>query len=182
MASFSIASYNCKNFNSVLRSVFISHLLDDCDVVCLQEHHLFDSEFYNFYDMCGTSTTMYSATSAMDVNVFHRGQKHGGTAILWKKNLKYAVSVLKTISKRLCAVNVNISDTIKLLIVCAYMPCDEGYRGPGHQEYQDILSEVSTICQQEDASHVCVVGDFNTEFTRSTPQTQELLEFCHAES
>ena len=182
MAGFSISSYNCKNFSSVLRYDFISSMFVDNDFICLQEHHLFESEFQKFSNLCGANTVMYSATSAMDIGVFHRGRKFGGTAILWKSNIKFPVSVISTLSKRLSAVNVVINDKTNILIFCVYMPCDEGYRGEGFQEYQDILSEISTICQQQDASHVCVAGDFNTDFARNTPHTQELFDFCDTET
>ena len=161
---------------------FISSMMYDLDFLCLQEHHLFQSEFYKFGDLCGKDSTMYAGKSAMDMNVFHRGRKFGGTAIIWKNSLRHSVSQVDTISKRLTAIKVTFNENQALLLFSIYMPCDEGYRGENFNKYQDILSEISTICQRECVTYVCLAGDFNTDFTRSNHQTQELIEFCHAET
>ena len=52
----------------------------------------------------------------------------------------------------------------------------------GFREYQDVLSEVSVLCEQHDATYVCVLGDLNTDLKRTTPHTNELLEYCAKES
>ena len=183
MENFKICSFNCKNFNGALKREYVSSLMKDCDFVCLQEHHMFESELCNFVDLCnGQPLVMYTGTSAMDPHSFHRGRKYGGTAILWKGTIQWSVNPVRTASKRLSAVTVTLPNDSKMILFCVYMPCDEGYRGSNLNEYQNILDEISTISQEQDIDSICIAGDFNTDISRDNPQTNELIQFCNNEN
>ena len=152
--------------------------MDKCDFLCLQEHHLFESEFHNFEDLVGgQSSVMYTAKSSMDPSTFHRGRKYGGIAILWKGNLQWTVTPVRTVSKRLAAVIVKMPYS-ELLIYCVYMPCDDGYRSENLNEYVDILNEISEISAHHKIDNLCITGDLNTDIGRGSPQTTELKNFC----
>ena len=45
-------------------------------------------------------------------------------------------------------------------------------------EFQDILAEISIICQNNPSSFIIVAGDFNCDFSRDTLQVNELKQFC----
>ena len=180
--SLKICTFNCKNFNGTLKIDYISSLLDKCDFLCLQEHHLFESEFYKFEELSVQSSVMCTATSAMDPTIFHRGRKFGGTAILWKANMKYTVNSIKTVSKRLSAVTVDLPNDTNIMITCVYMPCDEGFRGENLNQYNDILNEISVMSEMTNAYAICIAGDLNTDISRQNPQTEELLQFCNNEN
>ena len=45
-------------------------------------------------------------------------------------------------------------------------------------EYKDILDNIVSLCQSTNATMLCVGGDFNTDITRNTLQTQVFNEFC----
>ena len=66
MEVFKVVSFNCKNFKGALRSEFVSKLLSEYDFVCLQEHHLFDSELCSFKNLCDGQGIVYTGTSALD--------------------------------------------------------------------------------------------------------------------
>ena len=142
---------------------------------------MFADELSKFCNVIQDGNVMYCGTSAMDQNKFYRGRKFGGTAILWKSNLA-SVDVINTVSNRLSCVKYNISENFCIFIFCIYMPCDDGYISDNFIEYQDVLGEISVICQQVNAQFICLAGDFNTDFIRNTPHTNELKEFCMVEN
>ena len=45
------------------------------------------------------------------------------------------------------------------------MPCDINHDS-NIDEYNSILSEISTLCMKQNAEHMCIAGDINTELTR----------------
>ena len=181
MAVFKVVTYNCKNFNGAFRSEFVSKLLSKYDFVCMQEHHLFESELCSFNDLCDGQGVMFTGTSAMDQCKFYRGRKFGGTAILWKAGFQHAVHKVQTVSKRISCVKIDLHNNISILLLNIYMPCDEGYSNAGFHEYQDILSEITVLVESHDATYTCIAGDLNTDLNRSTPHSNELLQFCSTE-
>ena len=182
MANFKIGTYNCKNFDGNQKTMFMSKLFQDCDFLCVQEHHKYVSEFDKFDKLDEKRTVMKEGKSAMDASILRPGRKHGGTMILWKGDIKYKVTPVPTLSNRLCCVTIELSDTIEMLLFCVYMPCDERREGESLHLYQDILSEIATICQSKDVMYAFIVGDFNTDFIRNSPQTRELSQFCVSEN
>jgi hypothetical protein len=88
---------------------------------------------------------------------------------------------VSTVSSRLCCVEMEMSDTVKLLLFCVYMPCDNRIQGSNYTEYQDVLSEISYICNLRDSNYVMIAGDYNTDFARQSYFTHELKLFCENE-
>ncbi len=86
-----------------------------------------------------------------------------------------------TLSKRLNCVQVWFNDDNFMLLFNLYMLRDNGIVGKNIQEYQDILSEISVVCQSHNAEHVIISGDFNTDFSRHDHQTAECILFCQQE-
>ena len=88
-------------------------------------------------------------------------------------------------SKRLCALSLHMSHII-LHLFSVYMPCDIP-NDSNIAEYHSILSEIST-CMKQNAEHICITGDMNTELTRQNSWhtnsikrsvTDERLYFAH---
>ena len=183
MTILNIKSFNCKNFKGTLREDFIKDIFQQCDFMCIQEHWLYEHEFYRFDALhIGDYTVMYHGTSAMDPSILRSGRPHGGTVILWKSSLCHKVTPIKTISDRLTCVKVDVDVKSTLLLFSVYMPCDNGYRGADFQMFQDVLAEISGICQANDSQNIILAGDFNADVARQTPQSEELLQFCANES
>ena len=61
------------------------------------------------------------------------------------------------------------------------MPTDERVVGGHLLSYQDVLSEISVMCQTYNANYILITGDFNTDFSRDSHQTDELMMFCSVE-
>jgi exonuclease III len=178
-----IASFNCKYFddsNGGHKMYFMNDIFNNSDFICLQEHWLLDTQFHRF-DRLSSENVDYVATSAMDSTVFRNGRPHGGTAIIWRKSLKYNVTYVDTYSKRLSAVKIQLNDHASILLFTVYMPVDDRTDGANLLMFQDVLSEISAIRQKEMSMNVIIVGDFNTDFVRTSHQTSELRNFSNSE-
>ncbi len=181
MANFKIGTYNCKNFNGDLTVTFVSELFNQCDFLCIYEHHMYASEFDKFDELDEDGTIMREGTSVMDPTVLLCCRKHDGTMIIWKGNIRYKVTLAPTVSKRRRCLEINLSETVNVLLFSVYMPCDERRLGDNLVVYQDILSEIAFISEARYSSYIFIVGNLNTDFSRNTPQRWELSEFCNNE-
>ncbi len=151
MANFKIGTYNCKNVHGDLTVTFVSELFNQCDFLCIQEHHL--------VSLTSLISLMRMEQSCMKVQVpptvLLCGRKHGGTMILWKGNIKYKVTPVPAMSKRLSCLENNLSETVNVLLFCVYMPCDERRPHDNLVVYQDILSEIAFISEARDFYFYC---------------------------
>ena len=91
------------------------------------------------------------------------GRPYGGCCILWHKHLSGTVKPIATNSKRLCCVLYD-TGTVKTIVFCVYMPSDR----TNDAEYEDVLINISQLCNSHDKTMVVIGGDFNTRFARST--------------
>ena len=177
------ATYNCKNFRGTLRCDFINDMFKECDFLCIQEHWLLDTQFHLFDNILCDVPIRYEAKSPMELETQSRGRPYGGVAIIWRSNLKYRTVPIKTISDRLCCIQIWLNDVHSILLFCVYMPCDDGRIGNNLNVYQDILSEISTLCSNINATYILLAGDLNTDLSRSNSlHTKELLNFCTMEN
>ena len=176
----SIISYNCEHAD-VKRLPFMQDLFKMCDFLLLQEHSLYKSKL-PWLSAVGSNIDEKDVkvgihgVSAMDEGVLLHGRPNGGAVILWHESLGGCVTPIAWDSKRFCAVTYDTGDII-ILIVCVYMPCDD-WRPDGNViEYIDMLNEISTLSNGVKADCVCIGGDFNTDFSRHTHQTNSLNSF-----
>ena len=61
------------------------------------------------------------------------------------------------------------------------MPCDDRIAGTNFCDFQDVLSEISSICDRYDTLFVIISGDFNTGTERNSPHSSELRRFLRDE-
>ena len=146
--------------------------MSKCDFLLIQEHCLYKSQFHKFGKL--NQSVSYCGSSAMDESKLLFGRPFGGTAIIWKMNLKHVVNEIQCNSDRLCCIS--CSD-VKMLIFNVYMPCD----GTDINKYKDILDEISYMVLKENPVYVVIGGDFNTAFARNRIQTKSLCEFISEE-
>ena len=173
--SLSITSYNCEYANEI-RLPFLQHLLKQSDFLLLQEHGLYKSRF-DWFDKIGDVS--YHGVSAMDEKKLLKGRPNGGAVILWKNTLENKVCAIPYDSKRICAVTME-SNLGKVLIINVYMPCDDNKLGGNVIEYKDILNDICILCNSTDATHLVIMGDFNTDLCRNNVQTKSLLNFINS--
>ena len=182
MELLNIASFNCKNLNNQSTMNFISSMFYDCQIMLIQEHWLYESQFYLF-DRLFSDEICIHGKSSMDPSILRQGRPYGGNAIIWKSSIKNKIDVINTTSKRLTCIQLMMDEHTSILIFNVYMPCDQGYKGDMFTEFQDILAEMHTLMVFNNANYCIVGGDFNTDFAKiKSPYTKELTEYCNQEN
>ena len=167
-------TYKCEYADDT-RIPFFQRIFSKCDFLCVQEHGLFKSQLGWFYKI--ERGLGKHGVSAMDENIALKGRPHGGVAILWKSTLSIKVMPLECDSKRVCAVLINLARNVKMLLVSVYMPCDDRRPDGNLTEYIDTLNEIDIICNSVQVDLVCIGGDLNTDLSRNTHQTYELINY-----
>ena len=158
LTSFICAGFKYRNFS------YLKEIFKRCDIILLQETWLYNfkySEFINILPNC-----QYHAISTMDESKVRRvGRPYGGCAILWHRNLALTITPVKSMSARICSVQVK-SNLFSLVIINVYMPCDDN-KDNNVCMYGDVLSEISSIISlYEDDNEIIVGGNFNVDYER----------------
>ena len=174
--SLSIATYNMQGFRAATIP-YLTHLLNLFDIVYVQEHWLFESQFHLFKDKFPDTSS--HCVSAMDSSRIHHGRGFGGCAIIWKSVLDCKVQPVQLQNTRACGVKVTLGDT-SMFLSCLYLPCDDNVMNP---VYSDVLNEVfsSSACHESD--FLILGGDLNTDLSRiMSPSTRALETRCADEN
>jgi hypothetical protein len=107
-----------------------------------------------------------------------QGRPYGGVGIIWKKDLSKYIKPVKTNCNRVCAVSLK-TETINMLIVCVYFPCDNWSKSLVDELYIDCISSVKQLIESCDVNSVIVGGDLNTDLSRNTSHTEYLKTFMN---
>ena len=172
-----MCTYNIHGFN-VTKVDYISALLNKYSLVFIEEHWLSN-------DQLGDITQHFPGhgmhgVSAINDGVLLQGRPHGGCLVLFHDSLCTSITTMTVSSKRICALCININGFI-LYIFCVYMPCDVNHVD-NLEEYNNVLNEICQICFRYNAENICIVGDINTDLSRSNSwHTQSLLQFIESE-
>ena len=156
--------------------------MDEFDFLLLQEHWLYEENFHKFDKISREYTICKHGKSSMDPSVIRVGRPYGGSVILWKGSINLNVNPVNTLSCRLNCINVISKSGFSFILFNVYMPTDDRTSGSHLCEFQDILAEISTISNNMNLSFIIIAGDFNTDFSRNTPQSRELINFCKTEN
>ena len=74
------------------------------------------------------------------------------------------------------------SHCLTLLLVCVYLPFDNGLYS-GHFEFQETLDQLEGFIDSQDYDMLAVVGDFNVDFSHTDRRhTNDLLQFIRTNS
>ena len=172
-----VCSYNMRGFNST-KIPYVTDLLNRFSILFLIEHWLTNKQLSdlsaNFpgYSISGVS-------DILDCNLL-RGRPNGGVAVIYPDCYNKSVQFIDTDSRRLCAIGFQFNN-IMIYFFCVYMPCDINDHD-NLSEYDAILSEISALCIKNDVQNLCVLGDMNTDLSRSHSwHTQSLLRFIENE-
>ena len=172
----SINSHNCGHASNFKLPLF-NDLLEGCDFLLLQEHMLFKSKLIWFNSI--SSDVGVHGVSAMDESKPLVGRPYGGVAILWRKSLVGQVVPVHWDSSRFCAVKYTNASNASILVICVYMPCDDWRPDGNIIEYNQLLQDISLLMNSVQVDSICIGGDFNTDFTRDTCQTESLKSFIY---
>jgi len=96
---------------------------------------------------------------------------------LWHPNLMCKIIPVSYDSHRICAVLLEIRGET-LLLISVYMPCDDRCLNQNNIEYSEVINDISILSNSVNANHVCIGGDFNTDFSRLNLQSNTLNNFA----
>ena len=101
-----ISSFNCQGFKA-RNFDYVRKLFDRVDILCLQEHWLYDYEFIKFPEVLNNCN--FFAKSSIKNDILVSGRSYGGVAIIYKSNLNFKTEIIETLSDRLliCRINLN---------------------------------------------------------------------------
>ena len=117
-----IVSFNRRGFRS--SEDHIRLLTKQAHIFCLREHWLLKEQFNQFNGLY--ENIFFTAVSPMRSESWSQGRPFGSVAILWKRKLQRMVRVHRTMSERICAISLDLSEIEKSLVISVYMPYDRG--------------------------------------------------------
>ena len=174
----SICTYNIHGYNDAKRK-YVLELLNKYSILIIEEHWLNEKQLCDFTELFA-GYCVYGVT-AMDSTEVLQGRPHGGVVVIYSDSLGSTANNIKTVSKRLCAISLQIH-CISLYLFCVYMPVDCNDVN-NLEEFENILSEISMICLNNNAEYVCIAGDMNTDLSRTNSwHTKSVLQFIDNEN
>ena len=160
----SMASINIQNIKS--NTQYLQALLKEHDIICIQEHWLFNYE-QNWINNNIKDIKVHTK-SVDDEDPISHAQKirgYGGVSIICNnKQINDNTKQLPDGNTRTQVLEVKL-DSTKLLIVNCYMPCRNSKTGL--TDYDDALDTLGEILTKYTDSHnILLAGDFNASLTR----------------
>ena len=170
-----VISYNCQSFNA--NGAIIQDLLSMCDILCLQETLIDDSNFQNIDCFNNSFSSAYVPAYRKHDNFV--GRPSGGLIIFWKvaENLTF---IPKFFDNRIMGLKIIFSDNRSFLLLNVYMPCDYG-NVESALMYKESLAKLDNICESEDFDDICIIGDFNADPTKGR-FFRDFSKFCEDNS
>ena len=107
MEKLTLCSYNVHGYN-VTKKDYISHLLETSSFLFLQEHWLNNAQLNTFSN--AFPGYCIHGVSAIDSSVLLRGRPHGGVLIMFPYTYGSKVTIIQTVSKRLCAIQLKLEN------------------------------------------------------------------------
>ena len=115
----------------------------------------------------------------MEAGTLLQGRPYGGCAFLVNNKLLPFTTFVNSNSKRFCALCLNVSGSITLL-VNVYLPT---YYGGVHNDdsFSETLAELAGMLESVDYDELIIAGDFNVDLFKSTTRSDFLLLLiCHS--
>ena len=161
MDDIKLCSYNCKGF-SISKIKHIAELLSNSDILLLQETWSLKSQigtinqYFSEFNTCGIS--------GMNENVLIQGRRYGGCSFLYKKSLSSNITCIDMNSNRVCCIRLELN-SCTLYVFNVHFPCDTN-NNEYLQEYNDVLSDISSCMIKHDIDYCIIAGDLNTDLSR----------------
>ena len=152
--------YTCKN------------LCKDNEIVCLQEHWLWDFEKHWFRNEIPNFGSFVRCCDFNDtISSFSIPRGRAGVAILWNETLTDSISRLQVGNERVIAIEINCS--IKLCIIIVYLPTNKLGSEYGYRECFDVVHD---IIQRYEASHsIILCVDLNGSLLSSRNNKHDII-------
>lgn len=169
-----IASFNCEGF--VRSQTYITELLNDNDMLLLQETWLLDVNLGRLSALHPEFLAI--AKSGVDASrTILPGRPSGGVALLYHKKLAKNVKAVSFDSRRVCGASITLNSSVKLLLLCLYMPCDNYSSSSINEEYEAVINELECYLNANHFDSCIIGGDFNTSFRRLNSHSACLKSF-----
>lgn len=171
MALFRCCSFNCRGWSSCEH--FLNDNIDCFDFLFLQEHWLPDNQLHKINNIHPDFLAV--SCSGMDSSMLHVGRPFGGCSIVYKKSLSPYISPISTLSDRFCAVSLRDSLDRLFLLCCVYFPNES--QPYSYTDFLNVLGELHGLIASDAWHGVFLVGDFNVDFQRCSPNGASLSDF-----
>ena len=99
--------------------------MDTCEIICLQEHWLYNFEQSTLDDFCSENnfdSYIKSTDDSDPISPLQRPRGKGGVAIQWRENISKNIQKIPDGSNRICGVTCN-TEKGPITIINVYMPC-----------------------------------------------------------
>lgn len=175
--SLSSLSYNSTGWNNYkidfIRTLLLSHGVMVCAV---QEHFLLKQNLYKLD--CIDGFEVFSLPAHKNNNLVCCGRPSGGLALFYSQNLsKWASRVTVPNSHRVQGLKLSLPNST-VLFINAYLPNDPGNNNLDDVELLIALQDIKYLLNQvDDSCTIILMGDLNTDFSRTTPYVQIVKHF-----
>ena len=183
-ASLRIATLNVKNIKS--NKVFVQQLLKTVDILCIQEHWLFNFELDLLNSISNTHRCCSKAVDDNDpVSPIGPPRGYGGVGIFYRKD--WNLKILEIPSGRSRVSVIEICAINPLLVISVYLPSRKYVRKDSStgdpSEFESILAQLAEIIQTYESSHnIVLCGDMNSSLRKrqGNDRDQMLSHFTKA--
>ena len=156
-----LCSFNCKGFN-ISKVKHINDILLSCDILMLQETWLLESQIGTINQYFSDFNTY--GISGMNEKVLIQGRKYGGCSFLFKKSLASSITYVSLKLNRVCCIKIR-TEFGYIYVFNVYMPCDT-LSNEYLDEYNTVLSSISTCLHDHKVDYCLIAGDLNTDLSR----------------
>ena len=172
MDHITIGTYNATGLGADKRK-FIKKLLDDVDVLFLTEHWLHKGDLGELDDL--HADCVGTGCTGMPESKLHTvGRPYGGSGLVYKTSISHKIRYIDSGGKNICALMLG-----NILMINAYMPCDNYKKNTVTNDFQNAVSSIEDIILANPHEALIVGGDMNVDLSRNVAHTKHLVDFSH---
>ena len=169
-----ITTFNVEGIKSNI--VYINDILQNCDILCIQEHWLlnFETQIIKEYFPNHTYKAKCIDDETPSLPKF-RSRGHAGTATIWQEKIDHLIEPLPDGSDRIIVVKIN-SEPEPTILINTYMLTT----GSTNADYDEVLDEVHELLQKFTGYNILWTGDINAMMQRQRPtkNDEQFSAFC----
>ena len=150
-----ITTFNCRGIIGC--TTYVDVLLKSCDILCLQEHHLVESN-KSFIESIDNN---FESFTRCDSEITHNGSsvRKGGITILWRRNMNHVIMPMHSLgNNRIQVVKIESVSMRPVYIINVYLPSANN----GYDDFENTFNElidVYQLCAQ--TGETLILGDLN---------------------
>ena len=150
-----ITSFNCRGAMS--SCLYIDTLLAGCDILCLQEHHLFEDNKHFMESINNNCDHIISCASYIRSDGLRIRQ--GGVAIMWKKGMEMSIKHMVNVGNYIQVVQISSNRQEQLYLINVYLPA----ANHGYAAFDESIAQLYDLYHYyAQDGKVVICGDFNS--------------------